>query len=363
MKKIGIITIYDLNNFGNRLQNYALQEFLEQNDFDVVSFKNRPGTNKMPPNWHSYIIQCVISFLKLRSIHEFYLFRKRGLRYKKFVEFNKRFIKSSKKYITFYNAKMMSKNFDYFVVGSDQVWNPKLNRLSYIDLLSFFKSSGRIAISPSIGTSNVQGYVDLHLIKKELEKFKFLSTREEQGSKVLNEILGRNIVKTLVDPTLLLNVEKWNKLEQTSTIVFKKKYVLLYFLRRHDQKEIKQIMRFAKVNNLTIVNLMDKGSKYYNFGPNDFLHSIKNAEYVFTDSFHGTVFSIIFKKKFLVFKRKDKDDMYFRITNLLNLLDIKNVEYKDQTICISTNDYNVINKKLDDIRKRNINLILEQFNQ
>jgi len=360
MKKVGIVTIYDLNNYGNRLQNYAVQEILSENGFDAISFKNRESTNGKSN--HSLLIRSIISIFKLRDIHTFLINNKRGKRYRNFVKFNKTYIKSSKKYLTFYNAQKISENFDFFVVGSDQVWNPKFGRMKSVDLLAFFKGEGRIAFAPSLGGIDIiPNNVDSNFLKSELTKFKFLSTRETHGAKLLNNLLNTNRVVTLLDPTLLLDTNKWAKMAKNSPILIKNKYILLYFLKYNYQSTLFEIEQYAIKNGLIVINIMDKNSPYYSCGPDSFLHLIQNAEFIFTDSFHGTVFSILFGKTFQVFKRSQNDIMYSRIENLLSFLKLYNVEYNGTLNWKSSINFENVYQILKKEQKRELDILLSQF--
>ena len=105
----------------------------------------------------------------------------------------------------------------------------------------------------------------------------------------------------------------------------KKKYILNYFLGNLSEKRKKEISRIAKENNCKIINILDKNDNFYSCGPSEFLYLEKNAFLICTDSFHSTVFSILFNRPFIVFDREDSEvKMSSRLETLLNKFGLKN---------------------------------------
>ena len=121
MRKIGIITVNDNDNYGNRLQNYAVQFILEKNNMKSITLKNNSTLNSR----NNFILRIIKFVLKKKKISQID-------RYKKFIKFNKNII-FSKRYITPFSR--LDNEYDYFITGSDQVWNPTWGRLSDIELL------------------------------------------------------------------------------------------------------------------------------------------------------------------------------------------------------------------------------------
>lgn len=192
MKKVGIITINDNNNYGNRLQNYAVQEVLKKINVEHITLKNEPATNTK----NKYLLRKIKSLLN-KGTYSKIIGRKEC-----FEKFNANINFSSKK-ITPYSKL---DEYDYFVVGSDQVWNPKFGRLRDVDLLSFAKPEQRIAFSTSFAIDELPEECK-NKTKKELEKFKAISVREDRGKEIVEELTGRKDVQVLVDPTMLLTSE------------------------------------------------------------------------------------------------------------------------------------------------------------
>ena len=131
--------------------------------------------------------------------------------------------------------------------------------------------------------------------------------------------------EVVVDPTLLLTAEEWDEVIEEPKNLAKKKYILTYFLGKYSKQRRKYIKDFAKKNDFEIVDLgQPRAKKYYCAGPGEFLFFIKNCEMFITDSFHGAVFSIIYKRPFYVMNREDENkSMNSRIETLLGKFNLK----------------------------------------
>lgn len=315
--QIGIVTINDNNNYGNRLQNYAVQEVLKKQGFEAITIKNIPPLNtknKMLLRFGKYVLRNIIR-------------KKDKERLKRFKEFNTN-IKFSNMYITPYTK--ISNKFDYFSTGSDQVWNPKFGRLSDVDLLSFAIPEQRISFSASFGISELPESAKKKA-KRELEKFKSISVREDRGKEIVEELTERKDVQVLVDPTMLLTSEEWDKVANKPEQLKTDKYILNYFLGEMSEKRKKEIERIAKENNCEIINILDKNNPFYQTGPCEFLYLEKNAFLICTDSFHSSVFAILYNRPFVVFDREDSNvKMNSRLDTLLKKFKLENRWYKDK---------------------------------
>ena len=316
MKKVGIITINDNNNYGNRLQNYAVQEVLKKINVEHITLKNEPATNTK----NKYLLRKIKSLLN-KGTYSKIIGRKEC-----FEKFNANINFSSKK-ITPYSKL---DEYDYFVVGSDQVWNPKFGRLRDVDLLSFAKPEQRIAFSASFAIAQLPEECK-NKAKKELEKFKAISVREDRGKEIVEELTGRKDVQVLVDPTMLLTAEEWDKVAKKPEQLKTDKYILNYFLGETSEKRRKEIERIAKENNCEIINMLDKNSSFYQTGPSEFLYLEKNAFLICTDSFHSCVFAILYNRPFVVFDREDSNEkMNSRLDTLLKKFKLQHRWYKDK---------------------------------
>lgn len=336
MKKCAIITISN-SNYGNRLQNYALQYFLQSNNYYVETIKNVNFLNKRK-NKFNYFLRRIAYLFKKSD------FKDGWKREKNFKRFNKR-IKFSKKVFSWNNYSWM-KEYDYFIVGSDQVWNPQF-RLTEFDLCAFSEKKKIISFAASIGVTKLDDN-DIYKIKKYLTGIKAISVRENEGAKLLEQILPNQNIVTLLDPTLLLNDIEWESIETKPNFVIPKKFILCYFLGGMNENTINFVNNYARIHKLQIINLLDKKSLYYECGPSEFLYLERNADIIFTDSFHSIVFSIIFKKNFIVFDRIEKqhDCMNSRISTIL-----KKFNLEDRVYCSNFDPY-----KIDNIDYKNLNV-------
>ncbi len=312
-KKVGIVTINDNNNYGNRLQNYAVQKKIQSLDCDSITLKNHVTINSKD----KFFIRVIKFILKNYK-------NKTKQREKYFIDFNKNIIFSSN-YITPYSR--IKNKFDAFIVGSDQVWNPNFGRLRDVDLLCFANDNQRIAFSASFGISELpEEYKEK--TANELKKFKAISVREDDGKKIVEELTGRNDVEVLVDPTMLLSADEWDKVSKKPKQLKTNRYILNYFLGELCENRKKEIERIAKENNCEIINMLDKNSGFYETGPSEFLYLEKNAFLICTDSFHSCVFAIIYNRPFVVFDREDKNiSMNSRIETLINKFELENRKF------------------------------------
>lgn len=312
MKKVGIITIYDCNNYGNRLQNYSLQQMIKKNNYEVETIKNSSLLNKgyMQHKLRRKQIHLLLSRVRNNIL-------KRTKRNNKFDKFNKNITITNRFFHTF-GFKSLNK-YDYLVVGSDQVWNPTFDGLTDFELLSNEKKNNKIAFSASFGINELPEECK-QKTKEALMKFKAISVREETGKKIVEELTGRQDIEVLVDPTMLLTVEEWDKVVKRPKQLKKDRYILNYFLGEKTNECEIEIDRIAKENNCQIINLLNPKEPFYATGPSEFLYLIKNAVLVCTDSFHAGVFSIIYNRPFIVFERKRKGEvsMNSRIETLLS---------------------------------------------
>ena len=309
--KSGIITIIDNNNIGNRLQNYALQEFLAKYG-EVDTIKNIAQLNGKD--------KILLKFLK-------YMINRRKInnnRTKILEKFNSN-IQFSKNYITPYTQ--IYKKYDYFITGSDQVWNPSFGRLRDVDLLNFAKPEQRIAFSASFGINELPEKYK-NKAKKELERFKAISVREDKGKEIVEELTGRKDVQVLVDPTMLLTAEEWDKVSRKPEQLKEGKYILNYFLGELSEERKKEIDRIAKENGCEVINILDTNSPFYQTGPSEFLYLEKNAFLICTDSFHSCVFAILYNRPFVVFNREGANiNMNSRLDTLLKKFKLENRWY------------------------------------
>lgn len=318
--KIAIITLNQNDNYGNRLQNYALQEYL----------LNEIKINKIETIWYDpqyTYISKVEAFTWKTWIKYFINWKNQRTYLKKlYLKDNIRMYnigKFTKKISTRLDFKIkdnLSEKYDYFIVGSDQVWNPnfwsKNNNHANIRFLKFVPKEKRIAYAASIAIPEIPKDKE-QFFYDSLNEMKAISMREKAGAKLVKNLTGRE-VPVLVDPTILLSKEEWQKIEMLPEWYSGEKYILTYFLGNSSPV----IEKIAKKNNWKIYNLMDKDNfDLYTSRVEEFVYLIDHAQLIATDSFHACVFSILMGTPFLVVNRQQKGmaDMTSRIDTLLEL--------------------------------------------
>ena len=311
---INIITILDLNNYGNRLQNYALKTILYS-----YGFKSRTISDSVP----DYTLKPLKSIKHLVGsiLHFFGLLKPE--RYNSFLRFTFKNIPS----VSFIKPEDLKSHL--IIIGSDQVWNPYFSHLSEYDTLEFVKGRGvrGIAYAASFGVDDLpEEYIPQ--MKQIENNFSYISVREASGKVLLEKYTDRKDIQVLIDPTLLLTPDEWNKVARQPKHFGTDKYILLYFLGTISQERRRIIDDFAEQNCFKVVELMDKESKYYSFGPAEFVWCIANAECVLTDSYHGSIFSFLYDKPFFVYDREDDTkDMSTRLDTLLSKFGLEDRKY------------------------------------
>lgn len=333
--KIGIVTLIGKINYGNRLQNYAVQKIL--NHEKVITIDN-------DINYLSLILR------KLKMLKIYIDPKRERIRYKNFSLFDKNINFSKKLYSVKSNLKNLNK-YDYLIVGSDQVWNPEFGRLSDLDLLKSVDSNKRIAFSASFGIDDIPDEMK-EKVGNELRKFRAISVREDRGKEIVEELTGRTDVEVLVDPTMLLSAYEWDKVSKKPRMLKSKKYILNYFLGDLSDEKKQEIERVAKENNCEIINLLDRTSPFYECGPSEFLYLEKHAFLICTDSFHSCVFAILYNRPFIIFDREQKNmvNMNSRIDTLINKFKLENRRFskkitKDNLNCDYKEAYKILEKE------------------
>lgn len=324
MKRAGIVTLFGEYNFGNRLQNYAVQQVLRKNGLDAETIKYIGLEDDVP----------VIRNEKDES------------RLKKFKSFNENIEFADEILYKEYEApKRFAEDYDYIIMGSDQIWNFTFDKIfSDKALGTFAPKEKRVSFSASFGVDYVpeEGSSLYELCKNGLNDIKSISVRESAGKEIVKKLTGRDDAEVLIDPTMMLDESEWEKVMKKPENLKTDKYILKSFLGDVSNDVWKELRRVADENDCEIIDISDKNSPYYDMGPAEFLYLEKNAFLVATDSFHSCVFSIIFSTPFVIFKRQSKDlqSMYSRIETLLETFDMKNrVFNKKITADILDNDY------------------------
>lgn len=354
MLKVAIITIFNNLNYGNRLQNYAVQEVLKD-------IKTSPCTIINLAEYGSFRKKMNLTFNSNNKKK-----RKNDLvieKEKRFIEFNNNFlnvldIKINENNL---NEKIhILKNFDYFIVGSDQVWNYNIKSLSELNFLPFENHEKKLAYAASLCLNKINRHCKEYY-KKYLSNFKTITVREKKASHVLKKLLHKDI-SVVLEPVLMLERNHWEKIIKKPAILPSGNYILIYTLTDTINIKEKQIVEFASKNDLEVVrlnNLNDK--KYFVTDPCEFLYLIKNSEFIVTDSYHAAIFAIIFNKKCKMYKRNGKyKEMNCRIETIVSILKFgKHVSFKNRLKYIEFHFHDDIfhTSKLKNEKKKAIDIL------
>ncbi len=302
--KIGIMTFLDGTNYGGFFQAYSLYCFLVENKYDVefINYKNKSHF------FHEYRALLIKRnpFLVFKNISKIIKFKKEisGLPASKFT--------SSINKIKF-------NNYDIIIVGSDIVWNYQWYFLGK-DPIYFGKNVNvkkLIAYAPSCGSINIDQIIPDFVIEG-IKKFNFISVRDEKTALLVKKVTGYSPTIVL-DPTFL-----YNTAGKECDIKKRTNYLLVYAFKLQPE-EIKSAIKFAKINNLDLISIgyynkwCDKN--IINIGPFEWLGYIKNAKYIITSTFHGTIFSMKYRKKFAT---SNNDAIDSKIKTLLNSIGLEN---------------------------------------
>ena len=373
--KIGILTLPLHTNYGGILQAYALQTVLERMGHEVCVIQR---SWRIQIVWWKFPLQivnrCIYRFVFGRNVALFSELKWNNNQ--TVIERNtKEFID---KYIHTYQVKQISdireKDFDAIVVGSDQIWRPKYYRLHYKYIedafLSFTKkwSVKRIAYAPSFGTDAWEySKVETQKCGSLLQKFDVVSVREKSGVGLCEKYLGRKDVQWVLDPTMLLDKEDYERLIPKDTIA--PGDLMCYVLDANDEIN-NLITKIASENDMKVFqaasdvdNVLLPIEKRIQPPVESWLSGFRDAKLVITDSFHACVFSILFRKPFVVIGNKNRG--YSRFESLLKRFGLENrlienaSQFKDSMLNPLSEE---VYKKLDDFRSTSTNFIAKALN-
>lgn len=357
MARIGIVSIYDVANYGTRLQSYALSEAIRELGHEPVVVRNvpfhyrasyeqrtpsrdfsrplrdgavaefetgarresqtiasrcaravarppLPGAN-LAPKLAKRVDEAgevgVVDFMRRTLGRQA---RKRAL-----TEFGSTYLRLSQDVIAQPDQLPgLPEEFDAMVVGSDQVWNPAFRGGFPLDFLPMFPARSRVAYAPSIGMRDLSPEFQGHY-ERMLAGFGHASARESTGAELISDLMGGADVPVVLDPTMLLPRDHWSRLADDAPAPSTTPFVAVYALRANSPDFRAAVARTARAEGLAVVDLMSPRLPVpqRNSVPH-FVRAIRDAEYVVTDSFHATVFSLLFAKPVAVLSRSTSQD-------------------------------------------------------
>jgi len=317
--KIGLVTFYYAHHYGAQLQAYALMRSIEKSGAhcDIIDYV-RPDTLEA-----SKVFQKITSLRGfLRSVHSLLHYPSLKRRYDRFTSFIHDHMQlSTEVYRTPESLVKTPPIYDMFICGSDQIWNPAIYPGNTFDPTFFmtFTQAPKVSYAPSFGISSIPTENQEEL-RGYLSQFQSLSVREYEGAAIIKSLIDKDAAVVL-DPTLLLTFEEWDGLTNDSSI--DEPYMLCYFVTL-TQSYIDHILEIKKTTGLKAIWLCGnrKGpngfDKILDAGPSEFLTLFKHASFVCTNSFHGTVFSVIFGREFVCFSNHYQYDSIEAGSNMLN---------------------------------------------
>lgn len=337
---IGILTLPMRHNYGGIIQAYALQYFLERNGYDCLII----NIQELPPKFLSFhnLINILKRFIlryilgkKNVFLSPKILYKKRiknlNIIFKKNIDFINKYLKKTKPIMPI--TEINNINFNTYIVGSDQVWRPIYTPYLPHYFLDFVKNNNtiKIAYAASFGIDNGREYKPDMLAKCQelIKNFNAVSVREDSGVKLCRELFGVNAIH-VIDPALLLNSEDYIKLFSKCDDLEYNCGIFSYIL---DNSEIKDniIEKISNITNLKYFQILPKaklgvvGEKRISEcvvpSIEQWLKSFYDAKFVVADSFHGCVFSIIFKKNFIVIGNCERG--MARFSSLLKLFKLQ----------------------------------------
>lgn len=376
--KIGIITWFENLNFGTALQAYALQKYLKDNYNCDVSIINYSACKENSLNSFEqkteHLIYKIYRNIKNR-IYDSYKRYDELLDTVYIDEKNKRIdgfnsflsnISFTEKICSKEDFEALNDYFDFFICGSDQIWNPTILDGHYY--LNFVKDKPKISYAASFGIDYLPNYSKPY-IADYLKDFKAISLRESTCKSELEKLIKKEVF-VVCDPTFLISPDHWRSIASENKS--KEKYFVTYFLgdTKLERKAFDTAKKVLKIKNLIIpcteyaINRSQKEN--IGFDPKDFISIIHNSEFVLTDSFHAVCFSIMLQKNFCVLKKQSNTNPYkqnSRIESLLAILGlsehIADNEIQIKEIMKKTIDYKSVNQKLEKYIQDSENYIKE----
>ena len=371
-KKIGIITYWKTdNNYGTVLQNYSLQVFLQKKGYKTQLIRSDLFNNPKPRAVVFKEIYLKNGLVKTCDIYVKKVIGKILSKINKEVENNKlrkfeifveKYLSPTRVYNSIEELEKDSEEFDLFITGSDQVWStygmnsPEMEEALSIYLLDFVKNKKRIACAASFGNNSIDSFYKEHFFNS-LKEFDFLTVREQSGVENCKQ-LGIDNVYLQADPVFLTLKEDYLNIASFD-IIPSQEYVLIYLLGNETDISIKGLKTFFEKRNLRYIFVTANGITKSLITPiiyptiNEWLGLIARAKYVVTNSFHGTVFSILFNKDFLTILQTGKyEGQNNRVQSLLNQFKLVDRIFNGNDFCklIEPIQWESINEKINEIR-------------
>lgn len=354
--KVGIITFHNAINYGALLQTYALQQTINNIGYEaiIIDYSN-PRINKVrsKPKLKEY--KNPFNYHNDSLIYE--VERKKEIKLREFLK--KKINKSNEVNKT--TIAKVTEDLDVVFTGSDQVWNDSITDFDDTYYLDFVPAEKRCSYAASIGKETIP-IENVFRMQKLLQDFRAISVREESAKEALKNQMGINATRVL-DPTLLLSKSDYEKIAKVPK---EKNYVLLYIL-LYSETLISSAKKLAKEKGIPLLCINSSGKRIKGIvdcsdaGIEEWLGLFLNADFIFTNSFHGTAFSINFNKQFNVELPPAKIKASSRVKDILRILNLENQVIENGIIKLDTIDYMSVNTVLNSERNRSKKFLLDSI--
>lgn len=351
-KKTATITFHASHNYGSNLQAYALQQVIKKMGYENEIINLR--TERQKDLYTVFTKRKGLKYLFKNLSHLIYYYPLRRA-YRKFEEFINNKLIVTKEYATENDLIQANLDYDIYIAGSDQIWNPIPADFDWSYYLTFVKKGRKISYAPSFGQLSSLGDESIQKrITNALNGFDAISVREDGAANNI-KLLTNIKPQVVLDPTLLITKESWLDLIKDNERLIKGDYIFFYTLFANPER-LNIVKRISKKLDLPVVtsnfsnqyDVFNPFIKCYDAGPLDFLTLIRDAKLVVVSSFHGTVFSTVLNVPF--FAIDGINDA--RISTLLKTvgledrsINLNNVESKcEQAYNV---DFELVNKRID----------------
>lgn len=323
---IGVCIKYFHENYGGMLQAYATVTMLEKRglDYELIRYEklySLLGKLKQIPRLFNGILlnDKKEAFLKKLGKRKHPDFRANDLiRMQAFDKFRKeKFTYLSPVFVGYESLCKGANRYSAVVTGSDQLWSPAGLPTNFYNLMFVPNHIRKISIASSFGVKNIPWY-QISRTREYLNRIEFISMRENRGSEIVKELTGKN-VPTILDPVFIFNENEWSELIPKNK-EYEEPYIFAYFLgaNPNHREAVKSVAERLGCKIVTLRHLdqyVENDESFGDFAPYDvdparFLNLLRGAKYVCTDSFHGSVFSIIHHKPFVTFNRYDENSKH-----------------------------------------------------
>lgn len=352
-EKIGVITIHDADNYGSALQAYATQKVIQNLGYEAIiidhictKISNEYGIKRILVQKNiKAIIETIIRILTIYPSR---------VRFKDFR--NTQFVLENE-------LEVIKKqdNFKKFVVGSDQVWNYKITGFDKAYFLDFVEDNNKkISFASSFGLTEIEeGKKEEY--KELLTKFKALNVREEQAVTLIKDLTNRD-ANLVLDPTLLISKEEWQSITKPKSRY--EGYILCYQI-AYSQSLVDFAEELSRKTGKKIISIQGSmrhkfNAKYiWNAGPIEYIQLFLNADYIITNSFHGTAFSINFNKNFFTELLPSFEKTSSRLESILDLFELRSrqiIDGKNENM-LKNIDYTKVNEILKVNKEKSISIL------